>query len=218
LFPIPLGVKKMIEKLQRDFLWGGLNEEFKFHLVKWSQLSSPLQFVGLEIWNLSKFNQVLLGEWLWLFARKREAFWRLVVEAKYDCMNGGRCTKEVKEPFGVGVWKPIRRGWGVFTRSLSFEVGNGSHIRFWHDIWFGDQSLKEAFPELFHIARCKEAWVMDNMQVSNGFIQWNVPFFTSCLGLGGRGGDGFFFGMLYVLKQQLGGGLYLVDSFKAEEV
>jgi hypothetical protein len=24
-----------LEKLQRDFLWGGIGDEFKFHLVKW---------------------------------------------------------------------------------------------------------------------------------------------------------------------------------------
>jgi hypothetical protein len=25
-----------LEKLQRDFLWGGIGDEFKFHLVNWS--------------------------------------------------------------------------------------------------------------------------------------------------------------------------------------
>ena len=35
LFPILASVAKHIEKSQRDFLWKGLGEEFKFHLVKW---------------------------------------------------------------------------------------------------------------------------------------------------------------------------------------
>jgi hypothetical protein len=30
-----------------------------------------------------------LGKWLWRFAKESEAFWRLVVEAKYGCLNGG---------------------------------------------------------------------------------------------------------------------------------
>jgi len=39
--------------------------------------------------------------------------------------------------------------------------------------------LKEVFPELFSIARCKEAWVVDNLLSSNGVIQWNVSFVRS---------------------------------------
>jgi hypothetical protein len=32
-FPIPIGVANRIEKLQFDFPWGGLSEDFKYHLV-----------------------------------------------------------------------------------------------------------------------------------------------------------------------------------------
>jgi len=187
LFPIPLGVANKIGKLQRHFLWGGLNEEFKFHLVKWSQICSPMQFGGLEIRNMCKFTQALLGKWLCQFTTKREVFWRLVVEAKYGCLNGVWCTKKVEGLFGVGVWKHIWWGWGVFLRFIRFEVGDGFHIIFWHDVWCGDYSLKDSFPEIFRIAQCKELRVRDNMQVSDDVIQWNVPFFTSCTGSGGRG-------------------------------
>jgi len=33
LFPIPASVANHIEKLHRDFLWGGLGEDFKYNLV-----------------------------------------------------------------------------------------------------------------------------------------------------------------------------------------
>jgi hypothetical protein len=33
LFPFLVGVAYRIEKLQYDFLWGGLGEEFKYHMV-----------------------------------------------------------------------------------------------------------------------------------------------------------------------------------------
>jgi hypothetical protein len=32
-FPLYVGVATRIEKLQRDYLWGGLGEEFKYYLV-----------------------------------------------------------------------------------------------------------------------------------------------------------------------------------------
>jgi hypothetical protein len=35
LFPTPVGVANRIEKLQWDFLRGGVGDEFKFHFVSW---------------------------------------------------------------------------------------------------------------------------------------------------------------------------------------
>jgi hypothetical protein len=47
LFPIFASVAKRIEKIQRDFLWKGLGEEFKFHLVKWDTICSLISNGGL---------------------------------------------------------------------------------------------------------------------------------------------------------------------------
>ena len=33
LFPVPMSVANRIEKIQRDFLWGGMGDEHKLHLV-----------------------------------------------------------------------------------------------------------------------------------------------------------------------------------------
>ena len=53
LFPILVGVAHRIEKIQRDFLWGGMGEEFKYHLVSWDRVCEPLfamEAWGSEIW------------------------------------------------------------------------------------------------------------------------------------------------------------------------
>jgi hypothetical protein len=62
LFPIPVQVANRIEKIQRDFLWGGLNDEVKLHLVKWDKVCSPIDEGGLGIRNVRRFNQALLGK------------------------------------------------------------------------------------------------------------------------------------------------------------
>jgi len=42
LFPITGSVANRIEKLQRDFIWRGMGEEFKYHLVNWSKVCTPI--------------------------------------------------------------------------------------------------------------------------------------------------------------------------------
>jgi hypothetical protein len=36
LFSIPVGVANRLNRLQRDFLWGCIEDVFKFHLVNWA--------------------------------------------------------------------------------------------------------------------------------------------------------------------------------------
>jgi hypothetical protein len=91
LFHLPRSVAARLEKLQRDFLWGGLGEESKFHLVRWSKVCSPIPDGGLGIRNLLLFNQALLGKWWGRYGREKEAWWRVAVDAKYGSLWGGWC-------------------------------------------------------------------------------------------------------------------------------
>ena len=59
---------------------------------------------------------------------------------------------------------------------MRFEVGNGSRVLFWQDLWCGELPPKTVFPALFNIAYAKEAWVEENMATVNSAIHWNVMF------------------------------------------
>jgi hypothetical protein len=96
--------------------------------------------------------------------------------AKYGTMEGGWCSTMPTGTHGVGLWKFIRAGWDKFSRMLKFEVGDGTRVRFWDDVWCTDGSLKEAYPELFRIARNKDACVADNFQRQGDSIHWEVTF------------------------------------------
>jgi hypothetical protein len=176
LFPIPADVAKRIEKIQRDFLWGGLNDEVKLHLVDWDTVCSPISEGGLGIRNVRKFNQALLGKWLWRFAHEEGAWWRSVLVAKYGASRDGWCSCVISESHGVGLWKYICMGWNNFKLHFRFNPGVGSRISFWKDVWCGENSLKDTFPGLFSIARFREASIADNMERYNGTIQWNIVF------------------------------------------
>jgi hypothetical protein len=176
LFPIPAAVAKRIETIQRNFLWGDSVEVTKFHLVNWDLICTPLSNGGLNIRSLRRFNEALLGKWLWRFGVEREALWRQVVMVKYGALEGTRTSKMPTGTYGVGLWKFIRSGWDKFSRMLKFEVGDVTRVRFWDDVCCTDGPLKSAYPELFRIARAKDAFVADNFHCRGGSIHWEVTF------------------------------------------
>jgi hypothetical protein len=96
--------------------------------------------------------------------------------AKYGVDWGGWRSGAISGSHGVGLWKFICMGWQNFRRFCKFDVGEGSKIRFWEDIWCGDRALKEEYPGLFSIARLKEASIAENMEHSSNSIQWNIQF------------------------------------------
>jgi hypothetical protein len=65
IFPLSKSVANRMEKIQHDFLKGGLGKEFKYHLVSWSNVCSSISEGGLGIRNLMVFNRALLDKWLW---------------------------------------------------------------------------------------------------------------------------------------------------------
>ena len=176
LFPIPRGVAHRIEKIQRDFLWEGMGGEFKYHLVNWDRVCTPIQCGGLGIRNLVTFNQALLGKWLWRYATEREALWRKIVELKYGSMRGGWCSTIVQGTYGTSLWKTIRKGWPRFAAYVSFKVGNGALLSFWQDHWCGDTSLMVRFPELYRIASHPVASIQDLLIYNGTNHQWDVNF------------------------------------------
>jgi hypothetical protein len=126
--------------------------------------------------SLRMFNRALLGKWLWRFGIERDAWWRIVVEFKYGCLQGGWCSHVPTGAFEVGLWKNVGQGWENFSGFTRFKVGDETRISFWHDLWCGDMTLKAAFPALFGIAFAKDASVAINLEFLGGSNQWNVSF------------------------------------------
>jgi hypothetical protein len=80
---------------------------------------------------------------------------------------------------GVGLWKHIRKGWDKFSQFIKFEVGDGSTIKFWADFWCGTGPLKQTYPELYRLARNKDAFIGDYMEHRNGSIHWQLQLTCS---------------------------------------
>ena len=70
----------------------------------------------------------------------------------------------------------VLRPWEHFSPFLSFKVGNGERMRFWHDVWCGDLPLKVVYPGLFSIAGERDASVAALMAFRNGALHWEMSF------------------------------------------
>ena len=178
LFPIPVKVARRIEFLQRNFLWDGLGESYKHHLVAWNKVCSPIAQGGLGIRPLHLFNQALLSKWLWRFGREDTRLWKRVLVAKYGLEGGGWITNHSYATHGCSVWKSIRMGWADFWRHTGFEVGLGTKVLLWHDKWCTDVALKELYPALYACSNNRDAFIA-SVYVSSGegrSRDWSVTF------------------------------------------
>ena len=172
LFVIPKRVTARLEKIQRDFLWGGGALVNKPHLLSWSVVCLEKVKGGLGFRSLGTFSKALLWKWSWRFAIERNPLWKQVIVGKYGQEDEGWCTNGVRERHGVGVWKAIKNGWEDLKVRMRFKVGSGNRVKFWKDRWCGDVPLRDAFPDLFSIASSKDARVADSWDGGS----WNPRF------------------------------------------
>ena len=63
--------------------------------------------------------------------------------------------------------------------NAKFVIGDGSRVRFWKDVWGGEQALCITFPTLFSLAVRKDALIREVLDTSNegGWTpQFSRPF------------------------------------------
>ncbi|KAJ9676777.1 hypothetical protein PVL29_022006 [Vitis rotundifolia] len=177
LFYLPRKVRLRLEKIQRDFLWGGGAIVPRPHLVRWNLVCMEKRKGGLGVRNLALMNKALLSKWNWRFANDREAFWKKVISQKYGVEEGDWCTRAVSERYGVGLWKAIRNEWLFLKSRLAYQVGNGRRVKFWKDKWCSDEPLCESFPSLYSISLTKDAWVSEVWNSESDGEGW-TPLFS----------------------------------------
>ena len=59
------------------------------------------------------------------------------------------------------MWKEIRKEWDTTISHSAFSLRNGRRLRFWKDVWCGDEALCYSFPSLFFVATNKDVLVAD---------------------------------------------------------
>jgi len=102
--------------------------------------------------NLETQNVCLLSKWLYKLINE-DGVWQELLRKKY---LKNKTISEVK-------WKPgdsyflsgLMKVKDRFCHLSTFNLYNGTHIRFWEDRWFRNSTLKEQYPSLYNICRKK---------------------------------------------------------------
>ena len=175
IFRMPKVVVRRIEKVQRDFLWGGGNMERKVHLVKWEVVCTDKDKGRLGLRMLALLNKALLGKWIWRYACDKDKLWRQVIKVKYGQEGLDWRPKKANGATGVGVWKEIWKESDCWD-NMTFRVGKGNMISFWTDVWCSESSLSQCFPHLFGMAAQRNSTVEEMWDQNSGQGNWNLHF------------------------------------------
>ena len=75
-------------RLQRNFLWGGDQQQRKIAWVKWETVCMPKEAGGLGVKDINSFNLSLLGKWNWNLFQRPGELWARVLDSKYGGWRG----------------------------------------------------------------------------------------------------------------------------------
>jgi len=177
LFKAPKCVYSSIIRLQRRFLWGWEKEKMPIAWVSWEMVCKPKEEGGLGIRDIRKFNYALLAKWRWRFLTEEKGRWKEMLVSKYGT-NVDTPQSPIK--FQSWWWKDMQKvckegeGSGWFQQQLGWKLGRGDKIRFWEDVWVGNNNLKTLFPILFSISLNQEQRVEEVGEWRESVWRWNI--------------------------------------------
>lgn len=82
--------------------------------------------------------------------------------------------KNYTKPYACNFWKGILLCRDFFLAHISFSVGKGNRVKFWHDRWCFETLLKDKFRSLFDISRTQNAVVSEVMKRNDDGLSLNL--------------------------------------------
>lgn len=99
---LPDKIHKIIDKLQRDFIWGSNDSKIKLHLLSWDTITLDKNKGGLGLRKAKSKNLALLTSLAWRLLNFPQAPWIKVLMQSYIFSSMKR------QSF---CWKSILKGW-----------------------------------------------------------------------------------------------------------
>lgn len=177
LFLAPNCVLDLLEKIRRNFLWGGSDEKRKISWISWDRIVDEKENGGLGVGSLKAFNRALLTKWWWRYRTDTPLLWVQVIQGIHNLhRKPANCLAKKSI---TGTWHSIAsletdlENYGVNLDDIFHkQVKDGNNTFFWWDKWIGDAPLKCLFPELYKLEKKKGCKVSDRLSISGPVWNW----------------------------------------------
>jgi hypothetical protein len=126
-------------------------------------LCRPKEQGGLGILDLQLQNKCL-------YVANTDGMWQTLLQNKY--LRSKSLTQVAAKPYGSHFWRGLMHKKDEVLAKGSFEIKDGTNVRFWDDTWVGDKPLKVQYPNLYNIVRDPHANVSKIMAT----IPLNISF------------------------------------------
>ncbi|CAI0629580.1 unnamed protein product, partial [Linum tenue] len=185
LFSLLKAPKTTIQKMERlecRFIWAGVQDKSKYHLVRWDVCKSTKERGGLGILDLGCMNSALLCKWFWKYASEPSSWWRNLIDVKYPRTSSEWRAGNGVGPIGCSIWRCIMKEENMFWKFASVSPGGGAWVSFWNDCWIPGKMLKDSYPRVAAASSNRDAWVSDLISFDNERVVWDFPLMYSLRG------------------------------------
>ena len=80
-------------------------------------------------------------------------------------------------------WASLMKVKRDFLKFGAFIIKDGSQVRFWEDMWLGNRSLREQYPQLYNIVRKKQDTVAELLCTQTPNLSWHRNLIGSKLAM-----------------------------------
>jgi len=83
IFILPQEVIDQMNKLYKNYLWGGRADYQRSPLISWHTTCTPRKYEGMGLKNLGAWNKACIAKIIWFIAMKKDILWVKQMNEKY---------------------------------------------------------------------------------------------------------------------------------------
>ncbi|CAN1767816.1 Putative ribonuclease H protein At1g65750 [Linum perenne] len=131
---LPISTTSRIDRLIRDFVWGGTPEKRKTNLISWDCVCRSKTHGGLGLRKARELNLAYLMKLGWAIVKDPTRLWVRVVTSKYlKETDAGPVLR--RKSGGSALWRGIRSVWHTMVGASQQSIRNGKDTLFWLSKW-----------------------------------------------------------------------------------